>query len=125
DDMRPRLRVSTPTRARPGRAASAAPLERVAERQAEQLGVEVVHAGVETGRRYLIEQRLARPAAPVVLLDVLEREVTRQVRRKLHREPPRELVAVPLRQQRRHRLVWCGALVVAVAAAQRPLRVLH
>src|SRR5256886_10873721 len=117
-----RSRGSGRRRAAYGGASSSAPLDRVAEREPEQLRVKVVHAGVQPGGRYLIEDRLARAAAAIVLLDVLQRHVGREVRRERHREPARELVAVALGQERRHRLGRRGPLVVQIATAQRPLR---
>src|SRR2546430_17145657 len=62
-----RSRGSGRRRATYGGASSSAPLERVAEREPEQLRVKVVHAGVQPGGRYLIEDRLRRAAAAVVL----------------------------------------------------------
>src|SRR5205823_7333116 len=67
---------------------------------------------------------LASPAAPVVLPDVLIREIGAERRGELHRRADRELVALPLRQQRRYRLGGSRTIVVQVAAAERPFRVL-
>src|SRR5213078_1597349 len=70
------------------------------------------------------DEWLASPAPPVVLPDVLIREIGAERRAELHRRAERELVALPLGQQRRHRLGRGRAVVVQIAAAQRPLRVL-
>src|SRR2546430_13077372 len=91
-----RSRGSGRRRATYGGASSSAPLERVAEREPEQLRVKVVHAGVQPGGRYLIEDRLARAAAANVLLDVLERPVGGGNRGPLYPHPRRHpLVAAP------------------------------
>src|SRR2546430_6609224 len=45
----------------------------------------------------------------------LDREVGREVGRQLHRDPARELVAVALGQERRHRRGRRGPLVVQIA----------
>src|SRR6266516_8105017 len=99
------------------------PLERVAERHAEQVRVEVVQAVVQPRRGHLVEDRLASPTAPIVLPDVLIREIGAERRGELHRRADRELVALPLRQLRRHRLGRSCTAVVQIAAAERPFRV--
>src|SRR5207244_10873216 len=96
-----------------------APSKCVAEREPEELRVKVVYAGVQPGGRYLIEDRLAGAAPPILLPDVLDREVGREVRRQLHRDPARELVEGALGQERRQRLGRGGDLVVRVAPLSR------
>src|SRR2546430_13593768 len=90
-----RSRGSGRRRATYGGASSSAPLERVAEREPEQLRVKVVHAGVQPGGRNLIEDRLGRAAAAVVFVDVLQRPVLLEVLWQGHPRPgPRTLTDV-------------------------------
>src|SRR5437588_1483245 len=98
------------------------PLKRVAQRHPEQVRVEVVETVVQGGRRGA-EQWLSRAAAPVVLSDVLIREIGAQVVGQLDRGARRKLITLCLRQERRDGLGGGGAIVMQIAAAVRPLRV--
>src|SRR5439155_1357246 len=77
DDRPPRAQGSGRRQVRHGDESSSAPLERVAERQPEELCVKVVDPGIQPGGRHLIEDRLAGAATPIVLLDVLGGDVRR------------------------------------------------
>src|SRR5919197_635058 len=102
-----------------------APLERIAERHPEEVRVEVVQAMVQQRGRRLVEQRLARAAAPGVLLDILIGQVPGEAGPELYRRAQGELVAGALGEQRRHGLGWRGSFVVQVAAPERPLGIPH
>src|SRR2546430_15845456 len=91
-----RSRGSGRRRATYGGASSSAPLERVAEREPEQLRVKVVHADVQPGGRDLIEDRLACAAAAVVLLVVLGRQVRGGMRRPPYPPPGRPRISAGL-----------------------------
>src|SRR5437667_216129 len=79
----------------------------------EQMGREVVETGVARGE--------IDGAAPVVLSDVLVREVGVEVPRQLDAGADRELVARGLGEQRGHELRRRGARVMQVPAAQLDL----
>src|SRR6266487_3101021 len=85
----------------------------------------VRQAGAEQMRREVIDAGIAGvnvdQAAPVVLLDVLIRQIRVQLGRKVASAPERELVACSFGKQRRHEVGGRRSRVVQVAGPQQHL----